>query len=143
MEWQDGSGSGSSVRYRLIGSATRSIAPVFRARRQGDMDRLRPSGSILCHRRQEKCCTKSTLAAAAKVEGPLVFACDLAHDGKTEPGARPAFVEPAAALHRLARLLRVKSGAVVLNTHLDPGPPAGIGAFGGRSGGGARHGDPD
>src|SRR5690606_22205614 len=94
-------------------------------------------------RRQEKCCTKSTLAAAAKVEGPLVFACDLAHDGKTEPGARPAFVEPAAALHRLARLLRVKSGAVVLNTHLDPGPPAGIGAFGGRSGGGARHGDPD
>src|SRR3546814_7576960 len=107
------------------------------------MDSLRPSGNILCHRRQEKCCTKSTLAAAAKVEDPLVFACDLANDGKAEPGARPAFVEPAAALHRLARLLRVKSGAVVLDAHLDPGPPAGIGAFGGKSADGARRGDPD
>src|SRR3546814_16096090 len=106
------------------------------------MDSLRPSGNILCHRRQEKCCTKSTLAAAAKVEDPLVFACDLANDGKAEPGARPAFVEPAAALHRLARLLRVKSGAVVLDAHLDPGPPAGTGAFGPNSPDAPRRGAP-
>src|SRR5690606_41841182 len=62
-------------------------------------------------------CQKPAARPARKREGSLVFRGDLADDGKAEPGARLALIEPLAALHRLADLVRLQPRPVVL--HLD------------------------